>query len=601
VWAPKARELAVKVIGPDHRTVAMTRGPHDIFEARVQGLRSGTDYLYVIDGKKERPDPCSRFQPHGVHGPSRVTATDDFIWSDRGWAGVPQDQLVFYELHVGTFTEAGTFESIIPKLDYLAELGISAIELMPVAQFPGERNWGYDGVFPYAPQASYGGPTGLKRLIDESHRRGLAIAIDVVYNHLGPEGNYLGDFGHYFSDRYKTPWGAAINFDGPDSDEVRAYFRENALYWLTEFHIDALRFDAIHSIFDMGARHFLQETASAFHERAKTLGRQAYVIAESDLNDVRVIHPLHRNGFDFDAQWIDDFHHSIVAALTGTQHGYFAEYGTMSDVHKAIAEGFVFDGKHSAQRRRRHGTSSAGEHGHKFVVFFQNHDQIANAWHGRRITKITSLGRQRLAAATLFAHPGLPMLFMGQEFGELAPFDFFTSHSDPGLVDAVRRGRAKEFRGVGLKNPPDPQDESTFLSSKLDWSLLKKNDHRETLLFYRDLIALRRQHPALSNGRKDLTVVRSSETPRWITVERSDELGDRVMFLLNYEDRRELLPFEAQEGHWRLALDTHDGRYGGPRAGDRAVGALEVGRASTLSVECPGPGALIYVRSDPSP
>jgi maltooligosyltrehalose trehalohydrolase len=589
--------MSLKIVAPEARTLPMERGADDVFEAVVPAVGPGADYLYVLDGSKERPDPCSRHQPHGVHGPSRVVSID-FAWSDQAWPGLELGDLILYELHTGTFTPEGTFETVIPKLDHLRELGVTAIELMPVGQFPGHRNWGYDGVYPYAPQASYGGPEGLRRLVNEAHRRGIGVLIDVVYNHLGPEGNYLADFGPYFSPKYKTPWGEAINFDGPDSDPVRAYFRDNALYWLTDFHVDGLRFDAIQTIFDMGARHFLEETSAAFHDRARELGRRALVVAESDLNDVRVIHPAERNGFGFDAQWCDDFHHAVSAAVTGTRHGYFGEYSDLADVAKAIREGFVYDGRYAPHRRRRHGKSSAQEPGLKLFVFVQNHDQIANAWHGQRLSKTASPGQQRIAAALLFAHPGVPMLFMGQEYSETAPFDFFTSHSDAELVAAVRRGRAEEFRGVGLAHPPDPQDDRTFVASKLDWSLAENEAHLRTLRLYRDLIALRKGLAALRSGRKDVTVVRSSESPRWMTVERGDGRGERVVFLFNFEDAAETIPLEAPPGTYRPVLSTDDVRYGGEGA---PVASLEVVQGRIAMVKCPGQTALIYASLSETP
>jgi maltooligosyltrehalose trehalohydrolase len=591
VWAPKVRQMSVKIMSPEPRIVTMDRAQDDVFEAVVPNVGAGADYLFVLDGSKERPDPRSRHQPHGVHGPSRIVSSD-FAWSDRTWSGLELGDLIVYELHTGTFTPEGTFESIIPRLDHLRELGVTAIELMPIGQFPGQRNWGYDGVYPFAPQASYGGPEGLRRLVNEAHRRNLGVLLDVVYNHLGPEGNYLADFGPYFSAKYKTPWGEAINYDGPDSDPVRAYFKENALYWVTEFHVDGLRFDAIQTIFDMGARHFLEETSAAVHERAHELGRRVLVVAESDLNDVRVIHPAERNGFGFDAQWCDDFHHAVSATVTGTRHGYFGEYSEIADVAKGIREGFVYDGRYAPHRRKRHGKSSAREPGHKLFVFVQNHDQIANAWHGRRLSKIASPGRQRLAAAILFAHPGVPMLFMGQEYGETAPFDFFTSHSDADLVAAVRRGRAEEFRGVGLAHPPDPQDDRTFVASKIDWSLLEQEAHEKTLGLYRDLIALRKDSPALRSGRKDVTVTRSSEAPRWLTVERGDGRGQRVLFLFNFEEDDQTIPVEAPPGTYRPLLSTDEARYGGEGG---LPASLQVVPGRPTMVKCAGQAALIYV------
>ena len=605
-WAPRARDVAVEIVprrglprvaGAAGRTHPMIRGDAGTFEAIVENAGHGTDYFFVLDGEKKRPDPCSRWQPQGVHGPSRVLVHETFAWSDQDFRGVDLSELVLYELHVGTFTKEGTFGAILPKLSYLADLGVTAIELMPVAQFPGDRNWGYDGVFPYAVQASYGGPDGLKKLVDASHRHGIAIALDVVYNHLGPEGNYLGDFGPYFTNRYATPWGKALNFDGSGSEEVRRYFRDNALHWLTDYHIDALRLDAIHSIFDMSARHFLEETVAAFHERSRALGRRAQIIAESDLNDVRVIEPPDKNGFDFDAQWNDDFHHAAIAVVTSARHGYFEDFGAVADIAKAITRGFVYDGQLSRHRGKPHGNSSAGQPGHKLVAFLQNHDQVANAWHGKRLSLVASPGRQRAAAVLLFAQPGPPMLFMGQEFGEVAPFDFFTSHSDPGLIDAVRRGRREEHRSMGLSDPPDPQDEATFFASKIDWTLVSQPGHEQTLRLYRDLMALRRAHPALSNGRKDLVVAQSSEAPRWIRVERRDERGDAVVILVNFDEETEGFPFGREAGSWELALGTHEARYGGSPSGVEPPARLEVVGDTMVWIACPKECALIYVKN----
>jgi maltooligosyltrehalose trehalohydrolase len=593
VWAPRVREMAVEIQGG--RTVAMQRADGGYFEAHVPGAGHGTDYLFVLDGAKKRPDPRSRWQPHGVHGASRVVDTGRFAWTDDAFRGVGLSDLVLYELHVGTFTAEGTFAAVIPKLAYLADLGVTAIEIMPVSQFPGDRNWGYDGVFPYAAQASYGGPEGLVKLVDAAHARGIAVALDVVYNHLGPEGNYLADYGPYFTDRYTTPWGQSLNFDGPGSDEVRAFFRDNALHWLTDFHVDVLRLDAIHSIVDMSARHFLQETVAAFHERARSLGRRALIIAESDLNDARVVQPLEKNGFAFDAQWSDDFHHAAIAAATGTKHGYFGDFGAMADVAKAVTRGFVYDGQYAPHRGRRHGNSSANEPGERFVAFLQNHDQVANAWHGKRLSRVASPERQRALAALLFVQLGPPMLFMGQEFGEEVPFDFFTSHSDPGLVEAVRRGRREEHRSMGLSDPPDPQDEATFRASKIDWS--RASGAGEPMLhLYRDLAALRRAHPALTNGRRDRTSVTHGESPRWIVIARSDDAGDGVVALVNFEDAATDVPFGPHAGRWELALGTHEVRYGGAAAGVEPPSRLEVVGDTAVSITCPPGGALIYVR-----
>src|SRR5579864_6207067 len=360
VWAPNVQKLAVKMAD---RLIPMTRVGED-FEVFVADARAGDCYSLILDGTRERPDPVSRSQPHGVHGPSQVVDPHAFTWLDIEWKGIALEDYIFYELHVGTFTREGTFAGIISKLAHLKELGITAIELMPVAEFPGPRNWGYDGVDLYAPHSAYGGPDGLKKLVDAAHREGLAVVLDVVYNHLGPEGNYLGEFGPYFTDHYRTPWGRAINFDGPGSDGVRRFFIENALYWLNEFHIDALRLDAIHGIFDFSARHILEELGERFHAEAARLGRRAFVIAESDLNDVRVIERRSECGYALDGQWHDEFHHSVVSVVTGWERGFLGGFGKLEQVRKAITEGFVYDGIYSAYRGRRFGSSSVGQPGY---------------------------------------------------------------------------------------------------------------------------------------------------------------------------------------------------------------------------------------------
>jgi maltooligosyltrehalose trehalohydrolase len=512
------------------------RDENGIFEATVPGTPPGTDYFYQFADGRRRPDPFSRHQPHGVHGASRVTDPARFPWTDSGWRGLELADCVFYELHTGTFTPEGTFDAAIGRLDDLRELGITAIEIMPVGEFPGVRNWGYDGAYAYAPQSSYGGPEGLKRLVDACHARGIAAVLDVVYNHLGPEGNYHSEFGPYFTDSYRTPWGSAINYDGPDSDMVRRWAIDNALYWLTEFHFDALRLDAIHGIFDFSAYPLLEELALEFHTQAEALGRHAYVIAETDLNDVRVVRPREQGGYGLDAQWLDDFHHSLHTVLTASGRGYLSGYGTLADVAKALREGFVYDGRYSAHRRRRFGSSSKDISGHRFVAFTQNHDQVANASYGFRLSALTSIEEQRIAAALLICSPCLPMLFMGQEYGETAPFHYFTSHSDPGLVQAVRDGRRREFAEFA-SSFADPQSEETFLHCKLDWSKRERDAHRDLLAWYRHLLKLRRRHPALHNGRKDLTRVTFDESARTLVMDRLDPSGDQVRVSVDFSAR----------------------------------------------------------------
>jgi len=579
LWAPRQRAPAVRLFDgagqPLMADVPMRAGERGLWTAEIADARvgAGTDYGYVLSGGDVRPDPVSRHQPAGVHGPSRVVDPAAFRWTDAGWRGLPLEGLVTYELHTGIFTPEGTFDGVAGKLGYLRDLGVTAVEIMPVASFPGPRNWGYDGAHPYAPQASYGGPDGLKRLVDACHAHGLGLILDVVYNHLGPEGNYLGEYGPYFSDRYRTPWGDAINFDGADSDEVRRYFIDNALYWLTEYHVDGLRLDAIHGIFDAGARPILRELADAFHAEAARLGRRAWLVAESDLNDVKVIRARDACEFGFDAQWSDDFHHALSSLLTGNRRGYFGDFGTFAQLGKALTEGFVYDGVYQPHRRRRHGSSSAGEPGWRLVTCIQDHDQVANAYQGRRIGQVAGLARQRVGAAILMSAPSLPLLFAGEEYAEEAPFDYFTSHTDPALARAVREGRHQEYlhlleEGADAAAWADPQDEATFRRSKLRWESLSRAPHAEMLAFYRALLELRRSVPALRNGRKDLARVKVDEEGRWLMLERGDPAGGRALCCANLGAAEVRLSLPPAPGAWRLALATE---AGGVSVADGAV------------------------------
>jgi maltooligosyltrehalose trehalohydrolase len=552
VWAPNAEKLELKL---KSRVISMTRRGED-FEAFVPDAKPGDRYSFVLDGNRERPDPVSRSQPDGVHGASEIVAPESFHWSDQDWKGIDLVRYVLYELHTGTFTPQGTFDGVIDKLTHLQELGITAVELMPVAEFPGSRNWGYDGVDLYTPHSAYGGPSGLKRLVDACHRAGIAVVLDVVYNHLGPEGNYLAEFGPYFTDRYRTPWGQAINFDGPGSDGVRSFIIENALYWLTEYHIDALRLDAIHGIFDFGAVHLLAELRGRFHERAVELGRQAWIIAESDLNDVRVIRPRDCGGYALDAQWHDEFHHAMFALLTGSRAGFLGDFGRIDQLRKSITDGFVYDGAYSEFRRRHFGSSSVAEPACRFVTFIQNHDQVGNTAGGRRWTGVTSLDRHKLAVAVLLCAPSLPMLFMGEEFAETAPFFYFTSHGDPALAAAVTEGRRNEHAVFESAAPfPDPQAARTFEQSKITWSLLEKAAHRDMFLFYQQLIALRKKWPCLGNCRKDLTRVEVHAESAAFTLERGDPSGSRALLLCNFSPQPAAFRI-ASDPRWELALWT---------------------------------------------
>jgi maltooligosyltrehalose trehalohydrolase len=502
LWAPQAKKVEVRIAGangaPGERTFALEPLDRGYFFGVVKNVAAGALYQYVLDGKTARPDPVSRFQPRGVHGPSQITDAR-FDWNDGAWRGVALDKYVLYELHVGTFTPEGTFDAIIPRIANLKQLGVTAIEIMPVAQFPGNRNWGYDGTYPFAVQDSYGGPAALKRLVNACHLQGMAVVLDVVYNHLGPEGNYLGEFGPYFTDAYRTPWGAAVNFDGPHSDEVRRYFIQNALQWIEEFHFDGLRLDAINAIVDTSARKFLEELSAECHAAGEKLQRPIYLIAESDRNDAKVVAESKAGGWGLDASWNDDFHHALHVLMTGERNGYYEDYSGVEDLARAFRDGFIYAGQYSRFRQKRHGTSTHDLRGDHFVVFSQNHDQIGNRVLADRYSQTMSLDQLKLAAAVVLLSSYVPMLFMGEEYGETAPFQYFVSHEDAGLIAAVRKGRAEEFARFQWKEEmPDPQAESTFLKSKVNWDLQVGGKHKAIREFYRELLELRARTPALS-------------------------------------------------------------------------------------------------------
>ena len=586
VWSPLTKKMSVKIKSPREMVLPMD-SMDGVFSLVTKEIGPGSDYLYVIDGKKERPDPASRFQPGGVHGPSRIIDPDAFAWRDDSWSGIALEDYVIYELHIGAFTTAGTFAAATEKFGHLRDAGITAVEIMPVAQFPGARNWGYDGVYPYAVQSTYGGPHDLKLMVDAAHRAGLAVIMDVVYNHLGPEGNYLPDFMPCFSGRYHSPWGEALNYDGPYSYGMRRYMIENSLYWITEYHIDALRLDAVHSILDFGARHLLAEMSEQFHAQAAKLGRKAFLIAESDLDDVRVIQPVAEGGWGMDAQWNDAFHHSVHAAVTGDRHGYFEDYEGLADLRKAILEGYVYDWRFSKFRKRFHGSSSKDRPGSQFVVFTQNHDQVANALAGKRPLTITSRGKEKAAAALLICAPNLPMFFMGQEYGATTPFTYFTDFQDRALAKAVSEGRKKEYAGFLEEGFLDPQSQEAFDTSKLDWQQLKQPAHQQILNFHRDLLTLRKRYRCLSNCRKDLTAVEFNQSERWITIERKGEAGERAIIVCNLDDKQTHIPIRGRSA--RLVL------FGGEDGAQAPAARLDSG---DRSVTLDGAGAAIYLAQD---
>jgi maltooligosyltrehalose trehalohydrolase len=513
VWAPHAQTVIFDCAG---RQVPMERAEDGWWS--TPSPAHPFDYCFRVDGGPPLPDPRSPFQPEGVHGRSRSVDHQEFCWTDKHWQPPPLGSGVLYELHIGTFTPEGTFDSAIDRIPYLAELGVTHVELMPVAEFPGNWGWGYDGVDVWAPHHGYGGPDGLKRLINALHAHNLAAILDVVYNHLGPDGNYLAQFGPYFTSDYQTPWGDAVNLSGPHSAEVRRFFIDNALMWLRDYHFDGLRLDAVHAFIDLSATHFLEDLASAVAELGRDLGRHLCVIAESDLNDPRVIQAGEAGGYGLTAQWSDDFHHAVHAVLTGEQSGYYSDFGSLADLAKALEHGFIYDGCYSRHRGRPHGRPLASVPKSRLVAAIQNHDQIGNRARGDRLGSLTSVGRLKIAAALLLTGPFVPLLFQGEEWNASTPFLYFTNHPDLNLGRAVSEGRRREFAAFNWvpEDVPDPQDPETFFRSKLRWEERASGKHAELLAWYRRLIELRRQLPAL----RSCDVKVRFEEGKWLTLER---------------------------------------------------------------------------------
>ncbi|NLF67898.1 MAG: malto-oligosyltrehalose trehalohydrolase [Candidatus Anammoximicrobium sp.] len=566
VWAPLAERVDLKLLTPDERLLPMRPRERGYFEVAASGIAAGTRYVYCLDGHRDRPDPASRYQPDGIHQASAVVAPQ-FAWSDEAWHGIPLHQYVTYEMHVGTFTAEGTFDAAAAHLDDLRDLGVTAIELMPVAQFSGERNWGYDGVHPFAVQNTYGGPDGLRRFVNSAHRRGLAVVLDVVYNHVGPEGNYLSEFAGYFTDRYQTPWGRAVNFDGPGSDEVRRFFIENALAWISDYHLDALRLDAVHAICDRSALPFLEELADAVRLEGERLNRRVYTIAESSLNDSRLLAPKETGGYGIDAQWCDDLHHALRTELLGERGGYYADYRGLDDLVKAYRDGFVQDGRWSEYRGRRHGNSARHLDPVRLVVCSQNHDQIGNRLLGDRPTELLSHEQLKLAAAAVILSPCQPLLFMGEEYGETAPFQFFVSYADPKLVDAVRRGRKEEFaRFHWQQEPPDPQDEQTFHRSKLNHELKHVDRHRVLRDFYKRLIELRKSEPPWAFPSRQRLEVSLLSPARAMAV-RSGSADRELIVVFHFGAETAETTARLPSGTWDKLLDSADVQWGGPGSG----------------------------------
>ncbi|AKD54809.1 malto-oligosyltrehalose trehalohydrolase [Spirosoma radiotolerans] len=563
LWAPLAKHVAIKVYG-NQAAIPLKKEDLGYWCLTTSQLKPGDLYTYILDGHQEYPDPTSLSQPQGVHGPSQAVDTGTFQWEDQCWVNPALDSYLLYELHTGTFTQEGTFQALESKLDYLKALGVNAIEIMPVAQFSDSRNWGYDGVYTYAVQSSYGGAAGLQHLINACHYKGIAVVLDVVYNHFGPEGNYVGEFGPYLTDKYCTPWGKAVNFDDAWCDGVRRYVIENALMWFRDFHIDALRLDAVHAIKDFSPKHILQELREEVDKLMAETGRRHYLIVESDLNDPRFINPLSENGYGMDAQWMDEFHHALRVSIGEEPLGYYADFEGIGDLAKAYQNAYVYDGQFSEVRHKLFGYRAETNPGQQFIVFSQNHDQIGNRKLGERSSQLYSYEAVKLMAGAVFVSPYIPLLFMGEEWGETDPFYYFVSHSEPELVEAVRKGRKEEFAAFHSdEEVPDPESDETYERAKLQWDLLEQESHQILLRYYQTLIALRQQLPALAHLERRQLDVRADEANETLILHRWHE-DQHVLCLMNFSDQPQSisLPEAGEAGvPWRKLLDSADSTW----------------------------------------
>lgn len=560
VWAPEAWHVAIKVLDQSP-AIPLKKDEQGYWHLLTDRIKPGDLYMFLLDGENEYPDPVSLCQPQGVHGPSQAVDINQYQWEDQNWKNPDLEAYLLYEIHTGTFTADGTFAGIETKLDYLKALGVNAIEIMPVAQFSDSRNWGYDGVYTYAVQNSYGGAEGLQHLVNACHQKGIAVVLDVVYNHFGPEGNYLSEFGPYLTDKYCTPWGKAVNMDDIWCDGVRRYIIENALMWFRDFHIDALRLDAVHAIRDFSPIHILQELRDAVDQLMAHTGRRHYLLVECDLNDPRFIAPRSDYGLGMDAQWMDEFHHALRVAAGEEKIGYYADYQGVTDLAKSYRDGYIYDGQFSAVRQRYFGRKVDDPSGKLLIVFSQNHDQVGNRMRGERSSVLYSFDMVKLMASAVLVSPYIPLLFMGEEWGETAPFYYFVSHSDPELVEAVRQGRQEEFAEFHTEgHVPDPQSDATFEETKLQWDLPTQQPNQTLLRYYQTLIALRRQLPALSHlDRRNLDVV-DNEASETILVHRWYE-DQHVVCLMNFSKQPQMVSMPGGDGaggRWQKLLDSAD-------------------------------------------
>jgi len=553
VWAPFAKSLSVQVNGD---TVPMN-GPDSQgwWRAGVDNAGPGTEYGYVIDDdSKPYPDPRSQWQPNGVHGLSRVYDHSAFQWSDHRFQTAPLSSAIIYELHVGTFTPEGTLDSAIAGVDHLVSLGITHVELMPVNAYSGNHGWGYDGVDLFAVHEPYGGPDALKRFVDAAHQRGLAVLLDVVYNHFGPVGNYTGKYGPYLTDSHKTPWGSAVNLEEAGSHQVRRFFCDNAIMWMRDYHMDGLRLDAVHAFVDRSAVHLLEQLSAETETLAAMIARRKVLIVESDLNDPQFVMPRFGGGLGMDAQWNDDFHHALVTVLVNENlGGYYCDFNSLEYLAKTLKETFVYDGMYSQYRNRHHGRPVGNLSQHRFIGFIQNHDQVGNRAVGDRLCEVVGVDRSKIAAALVLLGPFTPLLFMGEEWGASTPFQYFADHEDRELARLVSEGRKREFAAFGWDPAiiPDPEKRETFERSKLNWDELSKTTHAQMLAWYRDLIRLRRTTPSLNNGEPGNTSASFNEEQRWLCMRRGS-----IIVVCNFSEEERTTPGYPQMD---LILASRDG------------------------------------------
>ncbi|WCT10890.1 malto-oligosyltrehalose trehalohydrolase [Mucilaginibacter jinjuensis] len=566
IWAPKAEKVSLRIC-EGKIDLPMQKQDYGYWTLQTDQLKAGDLYRIVLDDEKFLPDPASLSQPKGVHEASQVIDLS-FNWTDEHWRNWHLNEYIIYELHTGTFTPEGTFEGIESKLDYLKSLGINTIEIMPVAQFPGERNWGYDGVFPFAVQSSYGGTKALQQLVNAAHHKGIAVVLDVVYNHLGPEGNYFGEYGPFFTDKYNTPWGNAINFDDAWCDAVRQYYIENALMWFRDFHIDALRLDAVHAIKDFSPVHILAEIKQHVDQLMKETGREHHLIVECDLNDTRYINPLEKAGYGMDAQWVDEFHHALRVTAGGETTGYYEDFNGIEHLAKAYNDAYVYDGQYSEHRHKKFGVKATDHPDSQFIVFSQNHDQVGNRMLGERSSQLFSFEMQKLIAAATLTAPYIPMLFMGEEWSEPNPFLYFVSHTDAELAEAVRKGRKAEFAAFHTEGEaPDPMDEATFTQSKLQWQLQEQGEHAVMLAYYKKLIGLRKYLHVLTNPNRQQSKATADKAKQVLTLQRWFQ-GEYLVALMNFSNQVQQVTMPPTDKKWIKQLDSADPEWNGPTKAD---------------------------------